>query len=238
MSAVTSPPLAVAVDGPSGSGKSSVARGVARRFGYRYLDTGAMYRAVTWYVLERGFDPADGVAVAALLTEVSLVSGTDPEHPGIQVNGVDVSEPIRGRAVTDAVSAVSAVPEVRAFLVRQQRLAAKEAQESGSGIVVEGRDIGAHVLPHADVKVFLTADPAVRAERRALQDSNSAHGSHGVTATHDSLLRRDELDSSRTASPMRQADGAVVVDATHLDLPATIDAVAALVVAAGGRPRD
>lgn len=238
MNAVAPTTLVVAVDGPSGSGKSSVARGVARQFGYRYLDTGAMYRAVTWYVLERGFDPADGVAVAALLTEVSLASGTDPQQPSIHVNGQDVSEPIRGRAVTDAVSAVSAVPEVREFLVQQQRRTVTEAQEAGCGIVVEGRDIGAHVLPQADVKVFLTADAEVRAERRALQDSNSAHGSHGVGATHESLLRRDELDSSRTASPMRQADGAVVVDATNLDLAATIDAVAALVTAAGGMPRD
>lgn len=226
--------LVVAIDGPSGSGKSSVARGVASRFGYRYLDTGAMYRAVTWYVLQRGIDPKDTVDVAAVLTEVTMHSGTDPEAPTIAVNGADVSAPIRGQAVTDAVSLVSAVPEVRTFMVDQQRKEVAAAQAAGSGIVVEGRDIGTQVLPDADVKVFLTADPAVRAHRRALQDADSAHGSDGLAATHESLLRRDELDSTRPVSPLRQSDDAVMVDATDLDLDQTIDEVAALVRAAGG----
>lgn len=230
--------LVIALDGPSGSGKSSVARGVAARFGYRYLDTGAMYRAITWYVLERGIDPADPVDVAALLTEVTLDSGTDPVTPSILVNEVDVSGPIRGQAVTDSVSLVSAVPEVRAFLVVEQRRDVAEALAAGTGIVVEGRDIGSHVLPDADVKVFLTADPEVRAQRRALQEADSEHGSDGVDATHESLVRRDELDSTRASSPLRQAVSAVVVDATHLDLGQTIDRVAALVADAGGVPRD
>lgn len=222
----------IAIDGPSGSGKSSVARGVAERFGYRYLDTGAMFRAVTWYVLDRGMDPGDAIAVAAVLTEITLTSGTDPAAPGIAVNGIDVAEPIRGPRVTAAVSAVSAVPEVRGFLLDLQRAETAAAVAAGTGIVVEGRDIGTVVLPDADLKVFLTADPAVRAARRALQDAGAAHGSPGAAATEADLRRRDHADSSRAAAPLRRAGDAVVVDATDLDLDQTIAAVTGLAASA------
>lgn len=229
--------LIVAVDGPSGSGKSSVSRGVARRFGYRYLDTGAMYRAVTWHVLNERLDPGDPVSVSASLAELSIDSGTDPDHPTIQVNGVDVAEPIRGQDITDSVSLVSAVPEVRLALRDLQRACAAAAQADGVGIVIEGRDIGSEVLPGADVKIYLTADPEVRASRRSAQDAGSAHGTQGVDATAEALRRRDQLDSTRAFSPLRVADGAVVVDATHLDLAATIDAASDVVSAAGGVAR-
>lgn len=229
--------LVVAVDGPSGSGKSSVSRGIADRFGYRYLDTGAMYRAATWYVLDRHLDPGDPVSVAAALGELTIDSGTDPDNPTIHVNGVDVGEPIRGQDVTDAVSLVSAVPEVRVAMRDRQREYAARAQADGVGIVVEGRDIGSEVLPDAHVKIYLTADPEVRAARRSAQDASSAHGSHGVAATAEALRRRDQLDSTRAFSPLRMAEDAVAVDATYLDLAQTIDATSEIVSAAGGVAR-
>ena len=217
----------IAIDGPSGSGKSSVARGLAERVGYRYLDTGAMYRAVTWFVLDRKVDPADSEAVVALIPDLELVSGTDAAAPTIHVNGVDVAGPIRGDDVTAAVSLVSALPQVRERLRELQRETVAEAVSDGTGIVVEGRDIGTEVLPDADAKIYLTADPAVRAARRAAQDADSDHGSSGVAATEESLRRRDQLDSTRATSPLRMASDARLVDATHIDLEQTIDAVAA-----------
>jgi cytidylate kinase len=226
-------PLIVAVDGPSGSGKSSVSRGVATEFGYRYLDTGAMYRAVTWRILDLGVEPSDTAAVAAAVAAMSVTCGTDPAAPTISVDGTDVAVAIRGDEVTEAVSLVSAVPEVRSAMVALQRHEAEESQSAGTGIVVEGRDIGTVVLPDADVKVFLTADAAVRAQRRAAQDEESEHGSSGTTATEESLRRRDKLDSQRKASPLKPADDAEQVDATDLNLEQTIEAVARLVRAAG-----
>lgn len=221
--------LVIAIDGPSGSGKSSTSKGVAKALGLAYLDTGAMYRAVTWLVLDRGVDPADADAVVALLPDLQLSNGTDPAAPTIHVNGTDVGDPIRGDEVTAAVSLVSAVPEVRSRLRELQREEVSEALAADEGIVVEGRDIGTEVLPDADRKIYLTADPAVRAARRAAQDADSAHGSAGVTATEESLRRRDALDSTRATSPLRMADDAHLVDATHIDLAQTIDAVATIV---------
>lgn len=220
----------IAIDGPSGSGKSSVARGLAEQVGYRYLDTGAMYRAVTWFVLNRDVDPHDAEAVVRLLPDLDLISGTDPASPTIRVNGLDVGGPIRGDAVTAAVSLVSAVPQVREHLRELQRQTVAAAVSDGTGIVVEGRDIGTEVLPRADAKIYLTADPAVRAARRAAQDADSSHGSAGVAATEESLRRRDALDSTRASSPLRMAEDAQLIDATYTDLEQTIEAVA---VAAG-----
>jgi cytidylate kinase len=228
------PAAVVAVDGTSGSGKSSVSKGVAQRFGYRYLDTGAMYRAATWRILDLGIDPGDHADVAAAVTQMIITVGTDPRGPTISIDGTDVSGPIRGRSVTEAVSRVSAVPQVRAAMVALQRQAVHDAARAGVGIVVEGRDIGTVVLPDADLKVYLTADSGVRAQRRALQDADSEHGTQGVGATEESLRRRDELDSSRAASPLRPADDAIEVDATSMDLQQTIDHVCGL-VERGGR---
>ena len=161
----------VAVDGPSGSGKSSVSRGVARALGLRYLDTGAMYRAITWAVLRDGADIHDADAVAATAQSVRLSWSTDPDESGIDVDGADVSRAIREEAVTSSVSAVAAEPRARAVLVALQRQAVADALAAGQGIVVEGRDIGSVVLPDADLKVWLVADPAVRAARRASEDA-------------------------------------------------------------------
>jgi CMP/dCMP kinase len=208
--------VVVAIDGPSGSGKSSTSRGVAARLGLRYLDTGAMYRAITWWMLEQGVPVGEPAAVAARCGEPVIVSGTDPLAPTITADGVDVSQAIRSPAVTAAVSAVSAVPEVRARLLVVQREAI-----DGGGIVVEGRDIGAVVAPDAEVKVYLTADAAARAARRAAEE-----GGTDLAATESSLLARDRFDSTRTASPLTMAAGAVHLDTT----PYTLDEVITLIV--------
>lgn len=207
------------MDGPSGSGKSSTSRGVAQRLGLRYLDTGAMFRAVTWWMLQHDVDVEDPAAVAAHADDPVLVSGTDPAAPTITVDGTDVAGPIRSPEVTKAVSPVSAVPEVRARLLRDQR-----AIIGDGGIVVEGRDIGTVVAPDAPVKVYLTADPEARATRRAAEMTGS-----DVTATRDDLLRRDRYDSGRATAPLAMADGAHHIDTTPYTLDEVIDQVVALV---------
>lgn len=211
--------VVVAVDGTSGSGKSSTCRAVADRLGLRYLDTGAQYRAITWWMLDRGVDVHDPAEVAAHASEPVLVSGTDPLAPTITVDGRDVSVEIRSDEVNGAVSPVSAVPEVRTRLVDLQR-----ALIGAGGIVVEGRDIGSVVWPQAEVKVYLTADPAARAARRALEN-----GGANVTATQESLLARDKIDSGRAVAPLTMADGAVHVDSTELSLDEVVDVVVGLV---------
>ena len=213
--------VVVAIDGPSGSGKSSTSRGVAARLGLRYLDTGAMFRGLTWWLLGQGIDVHDPDAVAARVHEPSIVSGTDPLAPAIEVDGVDASVAIRSDEVTGAVSPVSAVPAVRARLLELQR----ETIGAG-GIVVEGRDIGSVVAPYAQVKVYLTADPAARAQRRAAEEGGS-----DVAATQDSLLARDRIDSGRATAPLVRADGAVHIDTTPYTLDEVIDMVVALVEA-------
>jgi cytidylate kinase len=234
--------LVVAIDGPSGSGKSSTSRAVAAALGLRYLDTGAMYRATTWWMLQHGVDVHDAAAVATHAQEPVIESTTDPAAPAIRCDGVDVSEAIRGAEVTAAVSAVSAVPEVRARMVALQRDEAERAAAEGSGIVVEGRDIGGVVLPGADLKVFLVASETERARRRALEDALRAGAADpeaaadaAVAATAASLARRDAHDTGRAASPLRRAEGAVEVDATHLTLDEVVAAVVALAVPAGSR---
>jgi cytidylate kinase len=223
----------VAIDGPSGSGKSSTSRGVAQALGLAYLDTGAMYRAMAWYMLDRGVDVTDPAAVAARADEPTLESTTDPAAPTIAVDGVDVSEAIRGEAVTGAVSPVAAVPEVRTRLVELQRAAVARAQAEGRGIVVEGRDIGSVVLPDATAKIYLTADAAARAARRALEDASRAGevapAAGDVEATAASLAARDAIDSGRAVAPLKMADGAVHVDGTHMTLQEVIDTVVGLV---------
>jgi CMP/dCMP kinase len=212
--------VVVAIDGPSGSGKSSTSRGVATRLGLRYLDTGAMYRAVTWWMLQHGVDVDDPAAVAARCGEPVLESGTDPAGPTIAVDGTDVAVAIRSAEVNGAVSAVSAVPEVRARLLQLQRAVIAGAL-AGPGIVVEGRDIGSAVAPDADVKIYLTADASARAARRAAEE-----GGTDLTATQTSLLARDAVDSTRTASPLTMAQGAVHLDTT----PYTLDEVVEIIV--------
>ncbi|WDZ82408.1 (d)CMP kinase [Micromonospora cathayae] len=198
----------VAVDGPSGSGKSTVSRRLAAGIDARYLDTGAMYRAVTWAVLRSGVDPADAEAVAKVAAEVELRIGTDPQGYGVTVDGVAVDAPIRGPEVTAAVSAVAAVPAVRALLVARQR----EMITNAGRIVVEGRDIGSVVAPDAELKVYLTASETARAQRRSAQDAAD------VAATAADLARRDRLDSTRKADPLQQTADAVVLDTTELGI--------------------
>lgn len=219
----------IAVDGPAGSGKSSVCRGVAHRLGLRYLDTGAMYRAMTWAMLDAGVDVDDPQAVAGAAATVSIISGTDPLGPSIHVGSVDVAGPIRGDEVTGAVSAVSAVPAVRERLVAIQRDEVATALREGAGIVVEGRDITTVVLPDADLKVFITADPEERARRRAAQDADLGKDQVDVGATKSALLARDAKDSGRTTSPLAIAPDAVVVDTTHLSLEEVVEQVCELV---------
>ena len=219
--------VVVADDGPSGSGKSSVSRAVASELGLRYLDTGAMYRAMTWWMLERGVPLTDVAQIARLAEQPLVAPGTDPDAPTIIVDGVDVSGPIRGDEVTAAVSAVSAVPDVRACLVRLQREAI-----DGGGIVVEGRDIGTVVAVDADVKVFLTASEEARALRRTVEHSAADQPEAAdVDATKASLKRRDRIDSNRPSSPLRRADDATEIDATSLTLEQVVAAVVALVSA-------
>ncbi len=208
----------VALDGPSGTGKSSVATRVAQRLGARYLDTGAMYRAATWAVLRAGVDPTDATAVISVVDSVRIEIGTDPDHPAITVDGTPVDRPIRGAEVTAAVSAVSAIPAVRHRLVAMQQ----EIIGCG-GIVVEGRDIGTVVAPEAEPKIFLTASADARARRRSRQDRQA------VATVSADLDRRDRFDSSRAASPLRQADDAVLVDTTDLSLDQVVDRVLSLV---------
>lgn len=220
----------IAVDGPAGSGKSSVCRAVAGRLGYRYLDTGAMYRAMTWAILHEGIDVDDPAAVARAAPDVTIVSGTDPAEPTIHVGEADVAGPIRGDDVTAAVSAVSAVPAVREQLVALQRAAVDLACADGVGIIVEGRDITTVVLPDADLKVYITADPRVRASRRALQDVGLGKSGVDVERTESALLERDAKDSSRQASPLALSPDAVVLDTTDVSLDDAVDRVVQLVL--------
>lgn len=217
---------AVTLDGPSGTGKSSVARGVARRLGAAYLDTGAMYRAATVAVLDAGVDPEDAEAVARTVAAARIVVGTGAGSERVEVDGVDVAVRIRGAEVTRSVSAVSAVPAVRRQLVAQQR----ELAGAAEAVVVEGRDIGTVVLPDATLKVYLTAAPEVRARRRAGQLGLT--GPAEIDALAADLRRRDEYDSSRADSPLRPAADAVVVDSSELDQQAVVDRVVALAEAA------
>jgi len=229
----------VAIDGPSGSGKSSVSRGVADQLGLAYLDTGAMYRAFTWWVLREHIDPTDVAAVAAIAERPILTPVTNPLAPALSIDGIDVTDAVRSADVTAAVSYVARVPEIRARLVQEQQNVVGAAMTSGRGIVVEGRDIGTVVLPHADLKVFLTADPTKRAYRRALEEAVKAGAEHPELAAQTaadevaaSLAARDAIDSSRKASPLTQAADAVVVDASDLTLDETIEHVIGLVLKA------
>jgi len=199
--------IVVAIDGPAGTGKSSVARGLARALKARYLDTGAMYRIVTLAVLRAGVDPTDADAVESIASGVQLSVGYDPGGDRCYLDGEDVSAEIRGDEVTRAVSAVSSVPAVRIRLVALQR----QLAEWPGNVVVEGRDIGTVVLPDAPVKIFLTASAETRARRR--NDQNVASG---LADDYDGVLndvrRRDHLDSTRAVSPLRAAADAVIVD--------------------------
>ncbi|QII06157.1 (d)CMP kinase [Rhodococcoides fascians A25f] len=210
--------LVVAMDGPSGTGKSSVSRRLASALEASYLDTGAMYRVATVWVLRSGVEPTDADGVAKAVAALPLEIGKDPLSETVLLDGEDVSGEIRGDAVTKAVSAVSAVPAVRELLVQLQR----DLASSSTRIVVEGRDIGTVVLPDADVKVFLTASPEARAKRRNKQNVEQGRGDDYESVLAD-VQRRDHADSTRAVSPLRPAEDSVIVDTSELDLDGVME---------------
>jgi cytidylate kinase len=209
------PARVVAIDGPAGSGKSTVARKVAEALGLPALDTGAMYRALTWAVLEAGIDPSDAAAVSALAERLDLDVG-----PPVLVGGRNVNDAIRTPDVSAAVSVVAAVPEARVILVRAQR----EWIAAHGGGVVEGRDIGTVVVPDALLKIYLVASEEERARRRQEQDG-AAEAAGDLDATQAAIRRRDAIDSGRAASPLAAADDAVVLDTTGLSVDGVVEEV-------------
>jgi cytidylate kinase len=204
--------LVIAVDGPSGSGKSTAARQVAGALGLRYLDTGSMYRALTWWLLSQHVDVADTAAVLSRLGEPVITVGTSPQTPRILVNGTDAGSQIRTREVSNAVSAVAAIPQVRHLMVGMQQEIIAEAVAARAGIVAEGRDIGTVVAPRAPVKVYLTASETARAERRSADLANDPAAT--VATIRREQARRDRKDSGQ----MAMAADAVEIDTTRLGL--------------------
>ena len=211
---LTRPNMVIAVDGPSGSGKSSISKESANRLGFNFLDTGAMYRSVTWFCVTENLDEEDSIIERIKNNDFKLDISTDPLKDQVKVNDEDVSKIIREDEITSQVSHFAAMPKIRQFLVSKQRELVKA---SNSGIIVEGRDIGSVVLPEADFKIFITANDDVRAKRRAIQiDSNE----------NDVLVaqrKRDLLDSSRKVSPLVIPDGAVILDNSDLDFEQSVE---------------
>ena len=211
---LTRPNMVIAVDGPSGSGKSSISKESANRLGFNFLDTGAMYRSVTWFCITENLDKEDLIIERINNKDFKLDISTDPLKDQVKVNDEDVSKIIREDEITSQVSHFAAMPKIRQFLVSKQRELVKT---SNSGIIVEGRDIGSVVLPEADFKIFITANDDVRAKRRAIQiDSNE----------NDVLVaqrKRDLLDSSRKVSPLVIPDGAVILDNSDLDFEQSVE---------------
>ena len=211
---LTRPNMVIAVDGPSGSGKSSISKESANRLGFNFLDTGAMYRSVTWFCITENLDKEEMIIERINNKDFKLDISTDPLKDQVKVNDEDVSKIIREDEITSQVSHFAAMPKIRQFLVSKQRELVKA---SNSGIIVEGRDIGSVVLPEADFKIFITANDDVRAKRRAIQiDSNE----------NDVLVaqrKRDLLDSSRKVSPLVIPDGAVILDNSDLDFEQSVE---------------
>lgn len=216
--------LILAVDGPSGTGKSTTCRALAKQLDAKYVDTGAMYRVATLAVLRAGIDPADTDAVVAATRDLPLQISDDPDSTEVILDGENVAGEIRGREVTQNVSAVSAIPDVRTNLVELQRKLAREAHRA----IVEGRDIGTVVLIDAPAKAFLTASPEVRATRRYNQDIAAGREVDYDTVLAD-VVRRDELDSSRATSPLRPADDAEIIDTSDMDKDEVIGALISLI---------
>jgi CMP/dCMP kinase len=204
-------PIVIAIDGPAGAGKSTVGRAVARRLGLDYLDTGAMYRAVTYAAMRHGVPVHDTEAVAELARELIL----DVDDDGVRVDGADATLAIRGRDVTQAVSVVAANSGVRSELVERQRAWVR----ARGGGVVEGRDIASVVFPDARLKLYVTASPRVRAERRVGEIGGDLH------EVESAIVERDRLDSTRADSPLREADGAIVVDTSDMSIDEVVDRI-------------
>lgn len=224
--------MIVAIDGPAGSGKSTVARAMAAREGLTYLDTGAMYRAVTDAALTRGVDVSDAAAVSELARTIDIVLDNGEAGPTVTVDGQDRTAAIRTPEVDANVSAVAAVPAVREAMVALQRKAAESTD-----VVAEGRDIGTVVFPAAEVKVFLIADPAARARRRAVQrhggdtatDANATANVEEQAKIEAELIARDKADSTRKTAPLKPAEDAVRIDSTNLSVDEVCDAISELI---------
>ena len=212
--------ISIAIDGPAGAGKSTLARQLAGELGYLYVDTGAIYRTVAVKTCRAGVDAADAEQVIPLLNDMDIRMEYDAQ--GVQrmyLDGEDVSEAIREHHVSALASKVSAIPAVRAFLLDFQR---KQAREHN--VIMDGRDIGTVVLPHADVKIFLTASPEARAQRRTLELQQKGQQADFEVILRD-IMERDEQDRNRPIAPLKQADDAVLVDTTHLDLAGSLEAL-------------
>ncbi|WP_256795589.1 (d)CMP kinase [Terrabacter sp. Ter38] len=220
----------IAVDGPSGSGKSSVSKQVARTLGYGFLDTGAMYRALTWWCLHEGVDLADADAIIAAAQRFPLTIGTDPDAPTVKVGGTDVAAAIRETGISTNVSAVAAVVPVREILrVLQRRLISETASATG-GVVAEGRDITTVVAPDAPVRILLTASEEARLARRSTE-LHGAADADAVAATRSQIVDRDKADSAVSEFTVA-ADGVTTIDTSHLDFEGSVDAVLQVVRAA------
>ncbi len=224
--------LVIAIDGPSGSGKSSVSRALAQRLNLAYLDTGAMYRALTWWCAQQGVDLGDEAAVARAARDLPLQMGTDPSASSVQVAGVVIDEAIRTSEISESVSKVATNLEVRAELCNRQRALIAEAVENSGGVVAEGRDITTVVAPDADVRILLVASQAARLTRRAKELHGEA-GHDAVSATHDQIVRRDR-DDSTVSQFMEAAEGVTLVDTSELDFEQSVDAVLEVVATQTG----
>lgn len=226
-------PFIIAIDGPSGSGKSSVSRAVATRIGAGYLDTGAMYRALTWWCLREHVDLGDGDAISSAARTLPLTIGDAPDAPAVHVAGTDIAEAIRSSEISSLVSTVATVPAVRSELQQRQRQLIEDITSRRGACVAEGRDITTVVAPDAPVRILLTASEEARLRRRSLE-VHGASDEAALDATRDQVVRRDRDDS--TVSQFTQAaDGVVVVDTSDLDFDGSVAAVMDIVLAAQRR---
>ncbi|WP_137120817.1 (d)CMP kinase [Segeticoccus rhizosphaerae] len=233
MTDASSPPLTIAIDGPSGTGKSSVSKAVAARLGLAFLDTGAMYRALTWWCVQRQIDLADKDAVAAAARDLPLVMGTDPAAPSVTVDGVSVDQAIRTTSISESVSQVATNLDVREELQDRQRVLILEARRTVGGVVAEGRDITTVVAPDAEVRVLLMADERARLARR----STELHGGSdraSVEATREQIIRRDR-DDSTVSQFMEAAPGVETVDTSALTFEQSVEAVLGVVATKTGQ---
>ena len=225
-------PLVIAIDGPSGTGKSSVSKAVAQRLDLAYLDTGAMYRALTWWCVQQGVDLEDQPSVTRAAKDLPLQMGTDPSSPSVRVGGVLIDEAIRATAISESVSKVATNLGVRNELCRRQRALIAESVEAVGGVVAEGRDITTVVAPDAHVRILLSANQEARLARRAKQLHGEA-GDAAVTAIHDQVVRRDK-DDSTVSQFMHAAPGVTLVDTSDLEFHQSVEAVLDVIRAATG----